>query len=305
MTDRQNERRAVDGKAVSLMVMLCAVWGLQQVAMKAAAPSMAPVLQVAVRSGVAALLIAGLVVFRRETAGFRSDTWRPGLLVGVLFALEFLFVSEGLRFTTASHMAIFLYTAPIFAALGLHVRLPEERLTAFQWCGIAVAFGGIVVSFTGHRSASADADAWIGDLLGIAAGASWGATTLAVRFSRLSNAPATVTLLYQLAAACLILSLAAVLFGQTAVSPTPMLAASLGFQIVMVSVVSFLTWFALLRTYLASRLGVLSFMTPIFGVTFGVILLDETLDVAFVAGGLLVLTGILLVSGRDLFARGA
>lgn len=40
--------------------------------------------------------------------------------MGGLFGLEFLLVGEGMRHTSASHMVVFLYTAPIFAALGLH-----------------------------------------------------------------------------------------------------------------------------------------------------------------------------------------
>ena len=275
--------------------------------MKMAAPDMAPVLQVAIRSGVAAVFVAILVITRGETSALRPDTLRPGLLVGLLFALEFLFVGEGLRFTSAAHMAIFLYTAPIFAALGLHLRLPAERLNAFQWAGILVAFLGIVISFAGRAAGTGGDLMWVGDLLGIAAGASWGATTLAIRLSRLSEAPSTVTLLYQLVGAFVLLLLAAVLLGQMAVTPGITLAASLGFQIIFVSIFSFLAWFALLRIYLASRLGVLSFMTPVFGVTFGVLLLGEKLDAAFVTGALFVLAGILMVSARDLlpgFGRG-
>ncbi len=298
------QRKAVDGRATVLMVALCAIWGMQQTAMKAAAPEMAPVLQVAVRSALAAVVIAGLVALRREGAALRNGTWRPGLLVGLLFALEFLFVGEGPRFTTASHMGIFLYTAPIFAALGLHLREPDERLSPIQWIGIGIAFAGIVLSFMGRTGgANADSLAWLGDALGVAAGASWGATTLAVRFSRLANAPATVTLLYQLLGATFVLAVATVLLGEGAVTITPKLIASLAFQVVAVSIVSFLIWFALLRTYLASRLGVLSFMTPLFGVSFGVLLLGETLDAPFLIGAFLVLVGITLVSGRDLFSR--
>ncbi len=296
-------RKPIDAKAAALMAVLCAIWGMQQVALKAAAPDMAPVLQVAVRSGAAAILIAILILLRGETGQLGGGIWRPGLLVGFLFALEFLFVGEGLRFTTASHMAIFLYTAPVFAALGLHVRLPEEKLTPLQWLGIGLAFTGVVVSFAGRGAGGEGGASWIGDLFGIAAGALWAATTLTIRFTRLSGTPATVTLLYQLVGAFVLLVPAAMLLGQMQVAFTPVLAAGLAFQIVLVSFLSFLAWFALLRTYLASRLGVLSFMTPMFGITFGVVLLGESLDAAFVIGALLVTAGILLVSGRDLFKR--
>ena len=56
----------------------------------------------------------------------------------------------------------------------------------------------------------------------------------------------------------------------------------------------------LLRRYLASRLSILSFMTPLFGVSFGVLILDEPLDAGFVIGAAMVLAGITLVNGAEM-----
>jgi drug/metabolite transporter (DMT)-like permease len=67
--------------------------------------------------------------------------------------------------------------------------------------------------------------------------------------------------------------------------------------VLVVSFASYLTWFWLLRHYLASRLGVFSFLTPLFGVAFGVWLLDEPLEPSFLVGAILVCAGIVLVSG--------
>jgi drug/metabolite transporter (DMT)-like permease len=301
-----SQRKPVDAKAGVLMALLCAVWGFQQVALKAAAPDMAPVLQVAVRSGAAALLVFALVLWRGEAGAMRAGILKPGLAAGALFALEFLCVGEGLRFTNASHMAIFLYTAPVFAAIGLHLKLPEERLSPGQWIGIALAFAGVAVAVAGRGAGGAEPDGramWIGDLLGVAAGLSLGATTLVVRFTRLAETPATVTLLYQLLAGFGLLLAVAGLSGQTRIAPTPVLLSSLAFQIVLVSFASYLAWFALLRTYLASRLGALSFMTPMFGVVFGVTVLGERLDLSFLLGALMILAGIALVNARDVFAK--
>ncbi|TBU88157.1 DMT family transporter [Phytopseudomonas dryadis] len=295
-------RKKIDALAGGLMIGLCAIWGLQQVALKAAAADVAPILQIALRSGIAAVLVALLMLWRGEGMSLREGHWRPGLLVALLFSLEFLLVGEGLHHTTASHMVIFLYTAPIFAALGLHWRLPAEHLKPLQWLGIAVAFGGIVVSFAGRAPDAGDSDIgrqMLGDALGLLAAMAWGATTVVVRCSRLSSAPATQTLLYQLVGAFVLLMLATVATGQLRFEPTTVALGSLAFQVLLVSFVSFLTWFWLLRHYLASRLGVLSFMTPLFGIVFGVWLLDEPLELNFVAGALLVLLGILMVSGYE------
>lgn len=293
--------KEIDGRAGGLMFVLCVIWGLQQVAIKIAAPDMTPIMQIAIRSGIAAALVALVILIRRERLPFSDATWKPGLLVGFLFALDYLFVGEGLRFTNASRMAIFLYTAPLFAALGLHWKVPAERLKPLQWAGIGLAFIGIIVTFAGRGGGNGGQapNAWIGDVLGLAGGMAWAATTLAIRFSSLSRAPATMTLFYQLLGACLLLAVAAVALDQTAARFTALSVGSLIYQAVIVSFASFLVWFSLLRVYLASRLGVLSFMTPLFGIIFGVWLLNEPLEFSFMAGALLVLAGILLVNGHE------
>lgn len=284
---------------MGLMVLLCALWGLQQVAIKVAAPDVAPIMQVALRSGLSAALVAAWARARRQPLDLLGAALRPGLLAGALFASEFLFVAEGLRHTTASHMALFLYTSPVFTALGLHFAVRAERLERLQWLGIGVAFAGIALAFGGGLlGGGLGGGALLGDLFGVLAGAAWGATTVVVRRSALSEAPPAQTLLYQLLGGFVLLLLAAALAGQLGrVTLTPIAWGSLLFQGVVVSFASYLAWFWLLRRYLATRLSVFSFMTPLFGVSFGVLLLGEPLTPAFGGGALLVLLGIALVSG--------
>ncbi len=194
-----------------------------------------------------------------------------------------------------------MYTAPIFAALGLHLKLPAERLSALQWLGIGLAFAGIVLTFFGRSQPIGTAmttNMLFGDALSLLAGMSWAATTVVVRCSRLSSASASQTLLYQLVGAFVLLMLAAVVLGQTTIHFTSVVWASLVFHSVIVSFASYLAWFWLLRHYLATRLGVFSFMTPLFGMAFGVWLLNEPLEPSFVAGAALVMAGVMLVSLR-------
>jgi len=82
------------------------------------------------------------------------------------------------------------------------------------------------------------------------------------------------------------------------VVPSWALWGNLAFQTVVVAFASYLFWFWLLRRYLASRLSIFSFLTPLFGVAFGVLLLDEPLDPRFVLGAVLVLAGIFVVNRR-------
>jgi drug/metabolite transporter (DMT)-like permease len=291
-------RKPVDASAAGLMVFLCALWGLQQVVIKLAAPDIAPIMQVALRSGLSAALVAAWARWRGPPLDLLGPALRPGLLAGVLFAAEFLFVAEGLRHTTASHMAVFLYTSPVFTALGLHFTIRAERLSRLQWTGVLTAFAGIAVAFGGGLlSGGLSPEILLGDLLGVAAGAAWGATTVVVRRSALSEAPPAQTLQYQLVIGFAVLLLLAILTGQAGrVALTPIAWGSVLFQGVVISFASYLAWFWLLRRYLASRIAVFSFMTPLFGVTFGVLLLGEPVTPSFGGGALLVLGGITVVS---------
>src|SRR5690606_26607007 len=134
--NRMESRRPMDGLASGPLLVLCLIWAMLQIALKATAPDFAPMFQIAVRSAVAGLLVILLMAVRGERLDGFLDLWRPGLLAGTLYALEFVLVGESLRHTSAGHVVVLLYTAPIFAALGLHWKLPDERLAAVQWLGV-------------------------------------------------------------------------------------------------------------------------------------------------------------------------
>ena len=300
MTDT---RRPLDSQAVVLMLLLCLIWSLQQIVLKATALDFSPTLQLALRSGIAAVLVWLYMRSKGERLTVSSGIWQPGLIVGVLFALEFVLVGQAVRHTTAGHVVVFLYSAPVFAALGLHLKLPAERLAPLQWLGIALAFGGIAVAFLGHDTKGNAQTSLLGDAMALGGALAWGLTTVAIRTTALSNLPATQTLLYQLAVGFVLLMVAAVMMGQTTFHPSWQVWSALAFNAVVVCFFSFLVWFSLLRKYLASRLGVFSFLTPILGVVLGAWLLNEPIEPNFALGALLVLAGIVLVSGYSWLVR--
>ena len=299
----QTVRKAMDGTGAGIMILLCMILGLHQVAIKAAAPDIAPILQIALRSGISALLIIIVIACRREGFHLNDSTLVPGCILGIVFSAEFLFVAEGLRYTSASHMAVFLYTAPIFTALTLQRFIPAERLRRHQWLGIGMAFCGVAVAFAGGMLRSGvNSQVLLGDFLAILGGVAWAGTTVIIRTTRLSEAPATKTLLYQLVAAFVLLMAYAVGSGQAGnVSFTRLGVGSVLFQAVVITFAVYLAWFSLLRRYHASQLSAFLFMTPLFGVSFGVLLLHDPIDVSFAAGAVLVLAGITLASRQQPF----
>ncbi|WP_250525400.1 DMT family transporter [Caballeronia sp. GAWG2-1] len=297
-------RRAPDLTAVAVMIALCGVWGFQQVAIKEANSFIRPMLQAGVRSLIATFLVLIWTRTRGVPLFQRDDTLPAGILAGILFGGEFVCIFFGLSLTTASRMAVFLYTAPCFTALGLHWFVAGERLARTQWCGIMLAFCGMALAFAdgflhGAPQSASTLRGIAGDALGVMAGLFWAATTVVVRASSLSRTSASKTLFYQLAVSAVMLLALAAVTGQTHVDALPPLAiASLVYQAVVVAFVSYLTWFWLLTRYMASRLSVFSFLTPIFGVTFGVLLLGEHFTARFMVAAAMVLAGIALVNRR-------
>lgn len=295
------QRRHLDLFAISILLMLCLGWGFQQIAIKLASNDIAPTLQIGLRSAFAATVLLLLMLRSEGLKLFNDGTLKAGLLAGLMFGVEFLFVGEGLVHTSASHMVVFLYTSPIFTALGMHFIHPDERLSRVQWSGIALAFIGVCIAFLG--SGSNEGTSLLGDAYALAAGAVWGFTTVLIRGSKLSEAPAVKTLFYQMMMAALLLISAAFLMGNGAMNWTPATTVNMAFQAVLIALASYLTWFWLLKRYLASRMATFVFITPLLGVVFGVLILDEVLTANFVSGGTLVLLGIFLVSAKDLLNR--
>jgi drug/metabolite transporter (DMT)-like permease len=291
------ERKPLDGNAYVLMVLLTALWGFQQVAIKLAAADVSLVMQAALRSIAATALLLAWARLRGIALFERDGSLRPGMLAGLLFGGEFVFIYAGLEYTNASRMIVFVYTTPPLTAFLLHFFVPGERLRAVQWAGVLLAFAGLALAFAdgflvpGHT--------YIGDLCGVVAALLWASTTVVIRATRLARASATKTLFYQLGVSALMLPLASLLMGEKGiVALTPLAVASLAYQAVIVAFASYLAWFWLLTRYLAARLSVLSFLTPMFGVLFGVLFLSEPLTGSFAAAALLVGAGIVLVNLR-------
>jgi len=289
------ERKPLDGTAFAVMLVCTALWGFQQVVIKATAPDISFVMQAGLRSVIATVLVSFWIFVRKIPLWEKDKTLWPGIVAGLLFAGEFIFIYAGLEHTAASRMVVFIYLAPILTALGLHLWVPGEKLAVSQWIGVLLSFLGIFAAFFDPAAKST----LLGDFFGVMGALLWAATTVLIRATALARASATKTLYYQLGVSALVLPAASLAMGEAGVAAwTPLAVASLAFQGVLVAFASYLAWFWLLTRYLAGRLAVFSFLSPLFGVLSGVLVLQETLTPAFAAAALLVGSGIVLVNLR-------
>ena len=297
MTSAQRKDH-LDGLAIGILLACCMFWGLQQILVKAIVHEVAPLFQASVRCiGACVLLMLwcrwrGVKLFERD-----GSLW-AGLLAGALFAAEFACIYLGLRHTTASRLTVFLYTSPFWVAALVPLFVRSERLRPLQWLGLGCAF--VAVAFAMREGLAAAGGGATGDLLGLAAGALWGLTTVAIRATGLTRISAEKLLFYQIATTALAVPWLSVALGETwsfagwsALAWGSMLA-----QTVVGAFASYLAWMWMLGRYPATKISVFVFLTPLFALLFGHLVLGEQVTSTLLVALGLVAVGIVLVNRK-------
>jgi drug/metabolite transporter (DMT)-like permease len=300
LTERKT---SLDTLAISMLVGFCVYNGFQQVLVKATVGEVPPVFQASLRFIGATVLLAAWCRWRGIALVRAGDPLRAGLLAGLLFAGEFACIYVGLKYTTASRMTLFLYTAPFWVAVLVPMFVKSERLFSWQWAGLVLAFLGVLVAMQGnalaHGATAAPPTQWLGDTLALAGGMLWGLTTVVIRSTRLASIAAEKLLFYQLLFSAISLPLLSLALGEAWVwSFSAFAATSLAIQIVLGAFLSFLAWMWLLGHYPATKISAFVFLTPVFALVFGSLWLGEAVSGNLLAALALVAAGIVLVSRK-------
>jgi len=286
----------LDGFGSAAMVGLCAVWALSHVSVKIANAGISPAFQSGLRS-LGALACLWLWSYLRGVKLLAPEgTVLIGLAAGAMFAAEFVLIYWALIYTDVARGIIVLYMTPFIVALGAHFFVPGEQMHRMQTIGLVCAFTGIAIAFSDGLTLP-DFRALIGDTMMLGAAVLWGATTVLVKATKLARIDPAKTLAYQLAVSGIVITPFALLLGERGIfDPTPIVMGSLVFQIVIVAFGSYLAWFALIRIYPASTLATFTFLSPLFSLVAGAVLLGERVSAALVVALVLVALGIWLVN---------
>jgi len=287
-------RTAIDGFAAAMMIFLTFSWGLNQVAIKLANVGYNPIFAVLARSAVACVLVYLWCRWRGIALFERDGTLPAGILAGVLFGAEFALIFVGFDLTTAARGTLMINTMPFWVLLGGHFLL-GERISPQKFWGLALAFCGVVLVFSDRLSLPGPDAIW-GDVMCLAAGILWAATTLVIKGSRLSTASAEKTLLYQLLVSAFFVVPFIPLAGPVLREVTAVATMALLFQAAFIVAFTYVLWFWLMRHYPASGLSSFAFLTPAFGVLLSGLLLDEPLTMRIFVALALIVAGLLVVN---------
>lgn len=288
----------VDGRAVALLLVCCAFWGFQQTLIKMTVAEVPPLWQASIRFVGATVLLLAWCAWRGVPLFVRDGSLKPGLIAGLLFAGEFCGIYIGLTMTTASRMTVFLYTSPFVVALLMPRIAPSERLNARQWAGLVIAFAAVALAFS-EGLLHGKPGQWRGDALALGAGLMWGLTTLVIRGSVMGGLTAEKTLFYQVAVTAAVAPLVSLAIGESWSAGYSSFAwLSIIVQTAVGAFASYLAWMWMLRHYPATQIASYVFLTPMFALLFGVVLLGEPLTVQLLLALAGVATGIIMVSRR-------
>ena len=270
------------------LLVATAMWGTSFVAVKSALASATPFAFLAIRFGLAALLLAPGTRFTplprgRELAG--------GLLLGALVAVGFISVTLGLVITTPSRSAFIVAISSVLAPVIGFVVL-GQRPAWFTAAALAVA--GLGMYFLTAPDAGGLNR---GDLLTLICALCFGGQIVAVtELSRHSDARRLVWM--QIASTAVLAAAAALLFERPRIVWTPPFVAALAWTVVFASTVSFVLQAEAQRHMSTARAALIFCCEPLFAAVTSWLVLGETLSFMQWAGGGLILAGMVLVEVR-------
>ncbi len=289
------QKERVDFAGAAGLTLFSALLGFNQVVISVVNEGLQPVFFAGLRSVGSAVLVFLWLYFRGRSLAILPGTLLPGLLLGAIFALEFICLFIALDLTTVVRTSVIFYTMPLWMALIAHFVLPGEKISGTKAIGLALAFFGVVIAIL-FRGGAGNSASLTGDLCALAAAFCWAGIAIVARGTKLREVAPDIQLLWQLAVSAPLLLLAAVFFGPFIRELAPIHLWGLAFQIVVVSFAGFAFWLWLLSIYPAASVAAFSFLAPIFGVLFGWWFLDEALGVPVLIALFFVALGLVLIN---------
>jgi drug/metabolite transporter (DMT)-like permease len=279
--------------SVTLYVLLCVIWGSTWLVIKIGYGGLGPFNVAALRFLLAGAVLAVIIpaLGTRWPRGRRE--WSVVVFVGVaLFGADYGLIYWGEQFIDSGLTAILFATLPLFTVALAHLYIPGDRITARKLSGTLVAFAGVVALFGESLRLDVDKLGPMGAIIvatvcAAAAGVvskRYGATLHAAAL----NAPAMLI-------GGIVLTAAALATGEVVQLPREGSTwAAIIYLAIVGSVVSFLVYFSLLKTWSVTSLSFISVFTPAIALALGFVFLDERPTVWTAVGAVLILAGVAL-----------
>lgn len=279
-----------------LMLVATFCWATNIVAGKEALMGFTPLALAQLRMLLAALLYAAMFLLWRKRPKLHL-TRRHWLLLGLMaftgITLNQICFLGGLARTSVTHTGLIQAVGPIMVLL-LAALLGRETLTIQNCTGMTIAFTGVAILLIG-KSGSENGAHWSGDLILLAAGASFALYTILMKDVACDFDALTLSTLVFGLGALFLVPFTLKLVTAVGWQQVPLRAwAGLAYMVVFGSVVAYLIYAFALREFSASKAAAFAYLQPIMAVALGVWLIGERVTLQAVTGGVLILLGVYL-----------
>ncbi|MDA5094296.1 DMT family transporter [Aliiroseovarius sp. KMU-50] len=292
-----DDKQHMDGVGAASLVGVFVLLAVNQVVIKLTNEGFQPVFGASLRSFGAIAVLALWMGLRRVPFEFTRATLGAGILIGLVFSVEFICLFVALDLTTVTRVSIIFYSMPVWMALAAHFTLPGEQLNPVKSGGLLLAFCGVIWAILDRGSLGGEVSLW-GDLAALGAALGWMGVSLCARLTPLRTLSPDMQIFWQVLVSAPVLLIAAPLFGPLIRDLQPAHYWGIAFQSVFIASGVFLFWFWLLKQYKASSVASFAFLSPIFGVAMGWAWLGEQVTASAIGALVLVALGIILINRR-------
>lgn len=283
----------LDGTGAAVLLGVTLLLAFNQIIVKIVNTGLQPVFFAGLRSALAIFFVWGWLAFRRRPPRLNRAAWGPGILMGLVFAAEFLCLFKALDLTTVGRTSVIFYSMPVWFAILAHFGL-GERITPVRAAGLALAFAGAAWAILsgGHTGEGS----LTGDLFALGGAFGWAGTAFIARRPTMRAEGPEMQLFWMVLVSAPVLLLAAPFFGPLIRDLHPSHLAWLLFQASVVVAGGFISWLWLMSVYPSSTVASFSFLTPVFALTLGALIFGETITWAILGAAALVAAGIVLIN---------
>ena len=292
-----NRKDKIDAFGAAALTGFALLIAFNQVVIRVTNEGLQPVFFAALRSLGAMFLLAGWIWLRGIPFHIPRRAWGAAIAIGVVFGLEFVFLFTALDLTTVARTSVIFYTMPVWLAVAAHFLIPGERLTGLKALGLALCVAGVAYAIFARDPGDQEASL-AGDLCALAGAILWAAIAYIAKATPLREVRPETQLLAQVTLSVPVLFLAAPFFGPFLRDPEFIHWAGLAFQIVVVVGFGFLLWLWLLSIYPAADVASFSFLSPLFGVGLGALLLNERVGPSLIVSIVMVVAGLVAITWR-------
>jgi putative membrane protein PagO len=279
------------------------VWGSTWLVIKLGIQTIPPFFAAGVRFCIAAAVLFAIVRARRLAVPLTRDARVLFVTMAVLsFGIPFALVYWAEQHIPTGLASVLFAAFPFWVAIFSQVFLKSEPIDAFKAAGIVLGFGGILLIFWGDFDISNPLAAWAMAAV-ITSTIMQAMMLIVVKKLGQEISPFVMNFAGMSMAGPFLLLMSFAVEPWTGMRWDATAVGSILYLALAGSILTFVSYYWLLKRIKAVYLSLTSFINPIVAVILGAIVLGETLDTSFALGASCVLAGILVANGRTLYAR--